>query len=212
MGACGRSAAGSASPCQGEGRGFESRRPLCAAHHAGSLHGRVSASFGTNSERWPVEPVGTRRGGVAEWLRQGPAKPCTRVRFPPPPRAISSVGERYLDTVEVTGSIPVSPTSTTVRLRQHPSWWLRRSRRRTSPPAIPRRPTRHRPRQRRTHRALGWPPRRYPVGTTNFLDGRRRQCGYFLASTARKASFAPERSLLISPTIDPTGSVLWVTT
>ena len=58
-------------------------------------------------------------GGVAEWLRQGPAKPCTRVRFPPPPRtyrvqtlfrAISSVGERYLDTVEVTGSIPVSPT------------------------------------------------------------------------------------------------------
>ena len=25
---CGRSAAGSASPCQGEGRGFESRRPL----------------------------------------------------------------------------------------------------------------------------------------------------------------------------------------
>src|SRR5438445_10570926 len=53
---------------------------------------------------------GTERGGVAEWFRQGPAKPCTRVRFPPPPRAISSVGERYLDTVEVTGSIPVSPT------------------------------------------------------------------------------------------------------
>jgi hypothetical protein len=26
-------------------------------------------------------------------------------------RAISSVGERYLDTVEVTGSIPVSPTT-----------------------------------------------------------------------------------------------------
>jgi hypothetical protein len=25
-------------------------------------------------------------GGVAEWLRQGPAKPCTRVRFPSPPR------------------------------------------------------------------------------------------------------------------------------
>ena len=29
-------------------------------------------------------------------------------------------------------------------------------------------------------------------------DGHR----YFLASTARKASFAPERSLLISPTIE----------
>src|SRR5690348_13867257 len=26
------------------------------------------------------------RGGMAEWLRQGPAKPCTRVRFPLPPR------------------------------------------------------------------------------------------------------------------------------
>src|ERR1017187_5566492 len=32
----------------------------------------------------PAGNVGT--GGVAEWLRQGPAKPCTRVRFPPPPR------------------------------------------------------------------------------------------------------------------------------
>jgi hypothetical protein len=56
---------------------------------------------------------------VAEWLRQGPAKPCTRVRFPPPPRAISSVGERYLDTVEATGSIPVSPTSTNGPLEHH---------------------------------------------------------------------------------------------
>ena len=28
-------------------------------------------------------------GGVAEWLRQGPAKPCTRVRFPSPPPPIS---------------------------------------------------------------------------------------------------------------------------
>ncbi len=50
-------------------------------------------------------------GGVAEWLRQGPAKPCTRVRFPPPPRAISSVGERFLDTEEVASSILASPTT-----------------------------------------------------------------------------------------------------
>src|SRR5881398_373971 len=58
--------------------------------------------------------MGSRpRGGVAEWLRQGPAKPCTRVRFPPPPRAISSVGERFLDTEEVTSSILVSPTTRT---------------------------------------------------------------------------------------------------
>ena len=66
----------------------------------------------------PAGPsVGQISGGVAEWLRQGPAKPCTRVRFPPPPRAISSVGERYLDTVEVTGSIPVSPTRRICRSR-----------------------------------------------------------------------------------------------
>ena len=50
-------------------------------------------------------------------VRQRPAKPCTRVRFPsPPPRlsgAISSAGERFPDTEEVTGSIPVSRTSIT---------------------------------------------------------------------------------------------------
>ena len=28
----------------------------------------------------------TACGGMAEWFRQGPAKPCTRVRFPLPPR------------------------------------------------------------------------------------------------------------------------------
>ena len=75
-------------------------------------------------------PIGSRQvprpGGVAEWHRQGPAKPCTRVRFPPPPRrpagargAISSVGEHYLDTVGVTGSIPVSATRGTNRTQPH---------------------------------------------------------------------------------------------
>ena len=63
---CGRGSVGRASPCQGEGRGFESRRPLS----------EVGCPCG-------MAPC----GGVAEWLRQGPAKPCTRVRFPsPPPR------------------------------------------------------------------------------------------------------------------------------
>ncbi len=89
-GRCGRGSVGRASPCQGEGRGFESRRPL-------------------SEVRMPLRHAPC--GGVAEWLRQGPAKPCTRVRFPSPPRAISSAGERYLDTVEVTGSIPVSRTN-----------------------------------------------------------------------------------------------------
>jgi hypothetical protein len=37
-------------------------------------------------------------------------------------RAISSVGERYLDTVEVTGSIPVSPTTVCAGQRPCPPW------------------------------------------------------------------------------------------
>jgi hypothetical protein len=78
--ASGRSAAGSASPCQGEGRGFESRRPLGGA--GSRLACRRSARlFGTGPA-----PRGSACGGMAEWLRQGPAKPCTRVRFPLPPR------------------------------------------------------------------------------------------------------------------------------
>src|ERR1700742_4809072 len=76
---------------------------------SGSMAGLPSsvASF----QRLPGGQGG--HGGVAEWFRQGPAKPCTRVRFPSPPRksrAISSVGERFPDTEEATGSIPVSPT------------------------------------------------------------------------------------------------------
>ena len=88
---CGCSAAGSASPCQGEGRGFESRHPL------------------------------DRLSSLARWsgreARQRPAKPSTRVQIPSPPRsmlyprAIGAAGARFLDTEEVTGSIPVSPTS-----------------------------------------------------------------------------------------------------
>jgi hypothetical protein len=94
----GRSAVGSASPCQGEGRGFESRRPL----------GRGAGRSLGMPPRWDGREA-----------RQRPAKPCTRVRIPFPPRitrprrsrAISSAGERFPDTEEVTGSIPVSPTS-----------------------------------------------------------------------------------------------------
>lgn len=88
----GCSAVGSASPCQGEGRGFESRHPL-------------EGASGINPQRWSGRVV-----------RQRPAKPCTRVRFPSPPpilfpSAISSAGERFPDTEEVTGSIPVSRTN-----------------------------------------------------------------------------------------------------
>ena len=86
----GCSAVGSASPCQGEGRGFESRHPLEVQWH--------------QPQRWSGRVV-----------RQRPAKPCTRVRFPSPPPcflgAISSAGERFPDTEEVTGSIPVTRTT-----------------------------------------------------------------------------------------------------
>ncbi len=91
-GHCGRSAVGSASPCQGEGRGFESRRPLARVLQRGP--------------RW--------RGREA---RQRPAKPCTRVQIPSPPRRTTARPgrlaqglARFLDTEEVTGSNPVSPT------------------------------------------------------------------------------------------------------
>ena len=54
-----------------------------------------------------------RRPPPVEWPR-GEATACKAVYTGSNPvstsRAISSVGERYLDTVEVTGSIPVSPT------------------------------------------------------------------------------------------------------
>ena len=60
---------GRASPCQGEGRGFESRRPL-----GGPTPGRLP---------------GARESRVARWsgreARQRPAKPSTRVRIPSPP-------------------------------------------------------------------------------------------------------------------------------
>ena len=108
------------------------------AHHLAKV--RVAGSNPVvRSMRAPVDPD----GGLARWdgreARQRPAKPCTRVRIPFPPRgsntgrtlghddrvpfwtapggpavharAISSAGERFPDTEEVTGSIPVSPTT-----------------------------------------------------------------------------------------------------
>jgi hypothetical protein len=44
-------------------------------------------------------------GGVAEWLRQGPAKPCTRVRFPSPPLICPLIG-RLFGHVRDAGSAP----------------------------------------------------------------------------------------------------------
>src|SRR4051794_27252908 len=99
--ACGRGSVGRASPCQGEGRGFESRRPL----------GEVAERRASPRVEWPrgeatackavykgSNPVSTSQFAGIYLRRQ-----CAR--------AISSVGERFLDTEEVTGSIPVSPTT-----------------------------------------------------------------------------------------------------
>ena len=95
--ACGRGSVGRASPCQGEGRGFESRRPLGDAEHRRGQ----PAVLGIHGEPAGCGLIGRRpgsfRGGVAEWFRQGPAKPCTRVRFPSPPPMLErhlTVGQR----------------------------------------------------------------------------------------------------------------------
>ena len=88
----GRGSAGRASPCQGEGRGFESRRPL-GASLAQSLWGEMFS------------------GWSGREARQRTANPCTRVQIPSPPRAIGAAVARFPDTEEVTGSNPVSPTS-----------------------------------------------------------------------------------------------------
>ena len=60
---CGCSAVGSASPCQGEGREFESRHPLKYFYVLRRI-----------APRW-----------IGRVVRQRSAKPCTRVRFPYPP-------------------------------------------------------------------------------------------------------------------------------
>jgi hypothetical protein len=89
--ACGCSAVGSASPCQGEGRGFESRHPL-------------EGAYGINpAVEWP-----SGEATACKAVHTG-SIPVSTSRFVP--GAISSAGERFPDTEEVTGSIPVSRTT-----------------------------------------------------------------------------------------------------
>src|SRR5438105_13274349 len=92
VGRGGRGSVGRASPCQGEGRGFESRRPLWKV-------------------RMPLRHAPC--GGVAEWLRQGPAKPCTRVRFPSPPPRPPGDTERHG---------PMRPCRPALRAELYRSW------------------------------------------------------------------------------------------
>jgi hypothetical protein len=87
----GCSAVGSASPCQGEGRGFESRHPL---------EGAVAS---TPAVEWP-----SGEATACKAVHTG-SIPVSTSKLDP--GAISSAGERFPDTEEVTGSIPVSRTA-----------------------------------------------------------------------------------------------------
>ncbi len=87
----GCSAVGSASPCQGEGRGFESRHPL-----EGAIWHQPPMVEWPSGEATACKAVHT--GSI----------PVSTSKFNP--SAISSAGERFPDTEEVTGSIPVSRT------------------------------------------------------------------------------------------------------
>jgi hypothetical protein len=86
----GCSAVGSASPCQGEGRGFESRHPLEGCSGVNPMvewpSGEATACKAVHTGSIPVSTSTSCLG------------------------AISSAGERFPDTEEVTGSIPVSRT------------------------------------------------------------------------------------------------------
>ena len=101
---------GSASPCQGEGREFESRHPL-----EFSLIARSAAHGGQPD----VLRFG-RHGGLAERRGSGLQSRIhgfeSRIHLQPEAHrqqawAIGAAVARFPDTEEVTGSIPVSPTT-----------------------------------------------------------------------------------------------------
>ena len=103
----GRSAAGRASPCQGEGRGFESRRPLESSDLERLTASNIPAEWPSGLGKGLQSPV---RGFDSRLRLDHAYVHGQRIVEHAVHRAISSVGEHYLDTVGVTGSIPVSPT------------------------------------------------------------------------------------------------------
>jgi hypothetical protein len=98
---------GSASPCQGEGREFESRHPLECQDQSSRL---VTACGQPHAVAWPrgeaaaCKAVHTGSNPVAT---SNTHKPHTSKDVQ---RAIGAAVARFPDTEEVTGSIPVSPT------------------------------------------------------------------------------------------------------
>ena len=113
---CGRGSVGRASPCQGEGRGFESRRPLRerrTRHHCRErLFHKMRKHRGGLAER-RGNGLQSRVHGFESrtHLHRRPRARQGRTTGPTP-RAIGAAVARFPDTEEVTGSIPVSPTRT----------------------------------------------------------------------------------------------------
>ena len=105
---------GRASPCQGEGRGFESRRPLGGRHPD-----RLASRSGLRSQGGVAERRGSglqsRIRGFESHLHLVGHQQCVVPRTYP--RAIGAAVARFPDTEEVTGSIPVSPTIITAGQR-----------------------------------------------------------------------------------------------
>lgn len=114
---------GRASPCQGEGREFESRHPL-AGHCRKSVRGITVQCSKCCTELWISGP---KYGGVAERRGSGLQSRVhgfesrSHLHFTAVNRfqqvflvliwAIGAAVARFPDTEEVTGSIPVSPTT-----------------------------------------------------------------------------------------------------
>src|SRR5690625_3657174 len=98
---------------QGEQPGCNADVAQLVEHHLAKV--RVAGSSPVIRSEAPP-PVGRLASGWrGREARQRPAKPYTRVRIPSPPRnctarAIGAAVARFLDTEEVTGSNPVSPT------------------------------------------------------------------------------------------------------
>ena len=97
---CGRSSVGRASPCQGEGRRFETGRPL-----GGVILHRLST---VRPAAWPS---GLGKGLQIPVPRFDSGRRLHGHRDGGRVRALSSGGERFLDAEEATGSNPVAPTS-----------------------------------------------------------------------------------------------------
>ena len=78
-------------------------------HHLAKV--RVAGSSPVIRSEEPGAPSPSISWWVGREVRHRPAKPFTPVRIRYPPRAIGAAGARFPDTEEVTGSIPVSPTT-----------------------------------------------------------------------------------------------------